>query len=168
MTHPLVIQLRFARSEFVRGLEGVTDADGRRRFEPMNCISWNIGHLAWQEQRYWLQRMQHQSVRPELDKLYCYSCPAVAPPLDESWAAWQAVTAAADPYLDTLTEADIRHEHTFTFGNDTFTVSIGTMMLRAIYHYWYHNGENQAIRQLLGHKGLPDFVGNIDGEAPYK
>ncbi len=57
MIHPLVLQLRFTRSEFKRGLDGLSDADARRRLEPMNCISWNIGHLAWQEQRYWLQRL---------------------------------------------------------------------------------------------------------------
>jgi hypothetical protein len=36
--------------------------------------------------------------------------------------------------------------------------NIGTMITRMIYHYWYHNGEIQAIRQLFGHKNLPDFV----------
>jgi hypothetical protein len=49
MSHPLVEQLRFVRSEFRRALADVDDADARRRFLPMNCISWNIGHLAWQE-----------------------------------------------------------------------------------------------------------------------
>ena len=48
MPHPLVEQLRFARHEFQRALEGVSDEDARRRLLPMNCISWNIGHLAWQ------------------------------------------------------------------------------------------------------------------------
>src|SRR4051812_20536632 len=43
MTHPLVEQLRFARSEFRRGIEGVSDEEARRRFLPMNCLSWNIG-----------------------------------------------------------------------------------------------------------------------------
>src|SRR5438105_8640056 len=37
MTHPLVQQLRFTRSEFKRGLDGVTDAEARQRFMPMNC-----------------------------------------------------------------------------------------------------------------------------------
>jgi hypothetical protein len=41
-------------------------------------------------------------------------------------------------------------------------------MLRTIYHYWYHLGEALAIRQVLGHTDLPDFVGNIDDEAPYQ
>ena len=32
MPHPLVAQLRFARSEFVRGLSDVNDEESRRRF----------------------------------------------------------------------------------------------------------------------------------------
>ena len=39
MTHPLVAQLRFARSEFVRCLEGVSDEDARQRLLPMNRVS---------------------------------------------------------------------------------------------------------------------------------
>jgi hypothetical protein len=31
-----------------------------------------------------------------------------------------------------------------------------------------HCGENMAIRQRLGHRLLPQFVGNIDDEAPYR
>ena len=54
MHHPLVRQLRFTRDEFARALVGVTDLEARQRFLPMNCISWNIGHLAWQEQRYFV------------------------------------------------------------------------------------------------------------------
>ena len=52
--HPLVLQLRFTRSEFMRAIRRVDDADARRRILPMNCISWNVGHLAWQEQRYFV------------------------------------------------------------------------------------------------------------------
>ena len=39
-SHPMVTQLRFTRSEFLRGLDGVTDQEARRRFDPMNGISW--------------------------------------------------------------------------------------------------------------------------------
>jgi len=42
------------------------------------------------------------------------------------------------------------------------------LLQRVIYHYWYHNGENMAIRQQLGQSNLPEFVGNIDDEAPYR
>ena len=48
MTHPLVTQLRFTRSEWLRGLEAVTAEDASRRFGPINPIAWMIGHLAWQ------------------------------------------------------------------------------------------------------------------------
>jgi hypothetical protein len=44
----------------------------------------------------------------------------------------------------------------------------GSLLQRTLYHYWYHIGENAAIRQSLGHTGLPDFVGDIDEEAPYR
>lgn len=44
----------------------------------------------------------------------------------------------------------------------------GNLLQRVIYHTWYHTGENQAIRQLLGHERLPSFVGDIDGQAPYR
>lgn len=46
MTHPLVAQLRFTRSEWLRGLQDVTAEEAVRRFEPINSISWMIGHLA--------------------------------------------------------------------------------------------------------------------------
>ena len=49
MIHPLTVQLRFARSEFIRCFEGVPPADACRRVEPMNCLSWTVGHLASQE-----------------------------------------------------------------------------------------------------------------------
>ena len=52
MPHPLVDQLVFARSEFMRAIEGISDEDAQKRMLPMNCISWNVGHLAWQEQKY--------------------------------------------------------------------------------------------------------------------
>jgi hypothetical protein len=41
-------------------------------------------------------------------------------------------------------------------------------MLRTTYHYWYHLGEGLAVRQQLGHDRLPDFVGDIDGKAPWR
>ncbi len=44
----------------------------------------------------------------------------------------------------------------------------GNLLQRVIYHYWYHTGKNMGIRQALGHTHLPDFVGNIDRQAPYR
>lgn len=165
MTHPLVLQLRFTRSEFQRGLKGLKDADARQRILPMNCISWNIGHLAWQEQRYWLYRGQDIILLPELNELVGYGCPASTPPLAEMWQAWDTITSAADPWLDALT-TDKLQERARVDGKPG--PRFGTLLYRALYHYWYHTGENLAIRQMLGHKKLPQFVGNIDSKAPYQ
>ena len=46
--------------------------------------------------------------------------------------------------------------------------TFGNLLQRVIYHYWYHTGENMAIRQQLGHARLPQFVGNIEGKAPFR
>jgi hypothetical protein len=52
------------------------------------------------------------------------------------------------------------HTHLEWRGKPRFE-NIGTMLLRNIYHYWFHTGEVVAIRQLLGHKDLPEFVGDM-------
>ena len=166
MSHPLVLQLRFTRAEFRRALEGLTDAEARRRFMPMICISWNIGHLAWQEQRYFLFYAQGQLPFPEVNERFAYRAPASTPALEEVWLAWHAITEAADPWLDTLTTEKLV-EHVVRDGKPRRLIW-GSLLQRVIYHYWYHTGENMAIRQTLGHTGLPEFVGDIDGEAPYR
>lgn len=166
MPHPLVEQLYFARKEFVRGLDGVTDEEARRRFLPMNCISWNVGHLAWQEQRYWLTHMQYITLIPKLNELVGYGRPACTPPLNEMWAAWHTVTQAADEFLNTLTPETILQP--YIYEGQATEHSVGSRIQRVLYHYWYHNGENAAIRQMLGHTDLPQFVGDIEEEAPFR
>ena len=167
MPHPLVLQLRFARSEFRRALEGVSDADARRRFLPMNCIGWNVGHLAAQEQRYWLWRAQNRVLVPTLQQAFGYGAPASTPALAEMWETWEAIMREVDPWLDALITSSLLEPHPVNTqaGADTFT--FGNLLQRVIYHYWYHTGENMAIRQMLGHTALPEFVGNIDDEAPF-
>ncbi len=165
MAHPLVMQLRFTRSEFVRCMQGVSAEDAVKRIGPMNCLSWIIGHLANQEQGYWLLVAQDQIVVPGLNNLVGTGKPASTPPLDEMWAAWHTITQAADAYLDTLTAAHMQ-EHLLWKGHPR-EESIGTMLLRNIYHYWFHTGESHAIRQQLGHTDLPEFVGSFPPEMVY-
>ena len=161
--HLLVAQLRFSRSEFVRGLDDVSEGDAVRRLMPMNCISWMVGHLADQEQRYWVIFAQKKNVVPDLYELVGYGRPASTPPLGEMWAAWRKVTAAADEYLDTLTPEKMQ---TFLVRDGKpVDESVGTLLMRNIYHYWYHTGEAAAIRQMLGHTNLPEFVGDINTAA---
>ncbi len=158
MTHPLVKQLRFARSEWQRGLEGVSLEEGKRRFEPMNCISWMIGHLANQEQRYWLEFTGNSILSPELAQ-FGFGNPASTPNIDDTWNWWHQVTSASNAYLETLTTATL--EGYWEYQGKPMRENIGTMMYRMIHHYWFHLGEGMAVRQLLGHTDLPQFVGNM-------
>lgn len=166
MPHPLITQLRFTRSEFMRAVKGINDADARKRLLPMNCISWNIGHLAWQEQRYLLHFGQGKLLLPEINEKFAYGAPASAPPLKEVLNAWRTITATSDPWLDTLT-SDQLQQYIVSEGRQT-SRTIGNLIQRMIYHYWYHVGENMSIRQMLGHPKLAQFVGNIDRQAPYR
>ena len=159
MTHPLVTQLWFARSEFVRCLEGISGEEARRRLGPMNCISWMVGHLASQEHYLWLELAQEIEIAPQLHELVGYGRPATTPPMDEMWALWRKITEAADNYLVTVTADTLntplrwQDEHTYE--------DVGTSLLRNIYHYWFHLGEAHAVRQMLGHADLPQFVGDM-------
>ena len=104
MAHSLVEQLRFARSEFQRGLAGVSEEDGAVRLPPSNSIGWAVAHMATQERAFFVTWPQGiPDFAPELDG---WQGPAT-PPLGEAWAAWRAVTEAADSYLDGLTEVDM-------------------------------------------------------------
>ena len=165
MAHPLVEQLRFTRRELLRCLDGLSRQDACVRHGQMNCISWTIGHLAWQENTYFVYLGQGRVIQPELRKICAYGSPPSTPKLDDMWAAWRDVTANADIFLDTLT-TDKLLSH-FERKGQPLDDSIGTMLHRTIYHYWYHLGEAHAIRQMLGHRNLPQFVG-AQGDAVYQ
>ena len=159
MTHPLVVQLRFVRSEFERCLRGVPAEDAVKRLGPMNSISWMIGHLANQENFYWNIAGQGINAAPGLNDRVGTGKPASTPPLDEVWAIWKQVTKTADPFLDAL--ATERLTTFFEFRGQPMRESIGTQLQRTMYHYWFHTGEAHAARQMLGHGQLPQFVGSM-------
>src|SRR4030067_1755895 len=100
MTHPLVLQLRFTRKEFMRGLEGLGEADAQKSILPMNCISWYGRHLAWQEQRDFLCYPQNQLPFPQINEAFAYGAPASTPTLGEVRAAWAEITEAAERRVD--------------------------------------------------------------------
>jgi len=165
MPHPLVLQLRFTRSEFCRAVGKVSEEDALRRVMPMNSIGWTIGHLAWQEQRYFVYLPTGKYVLPEIQERYAFGAPHSTPPAKEMWAAWRKITRAADAFLDTLT---VRALQQFVVREGKKTEWMyGNLLQRVIYHYWYHIGEDMAVRKMLGHSGFGYFVGDIDHEAPY-
>src|SRR5436189_5202126 len=150
MPHPLVTQLRFTRREWIRGLKDVTAEEATRRFGPINPIAWMIGHLAWQEQLYWLERAQGMTVVPEV-KRCGYGKALAVPSLDDAWAWWRAVATAAGAYLDTLAGPRLRRRCKRQPSRET----PGTKRHRTTYHYWCHRAEARAVPKLTGHPRLP-------------
>jgi hypothetical protein len=165
MPHPRVEQLRFARSEFQRGLVGVSAEDAVRRLAPMNSISWMVGHLAWHERLVWAIRGQGLTIEPILDAV-ANGAPASTPDLGEMWAAWERVRGVADPFLDGLTSAHL--EVALPHDGRDKAPAAGDQLQRITYHYWSHIGEASAVRQILGHVDVPEFVGPIERSAPYR
>jgi uncharacterized damage-inducible protein DinB len=145
-------------------MRGTPEADAVRRLEPMNSIGWIVGHLAWQEQRYWLTRAQGMTPVPILDEVVPTGGPATTPSLRSMRTARRTVMAAADPWLDALTTRDLLAE----LPPPGPKRSVGDALQRAIYHQWFHIGEILAIRQILGHRPLPEFVGEIEALATYR
>jgi hypothetical protein len=131
----------------------------------MNSISWTVGHLACQEQRYFIHFPSGKMIIPGVQEKYAFGSPHSTPPLKEVLAAWRKITKAADKWLDTLTTRELL-QYVELDGEKT-TRMYGNLLQRVIYHYWYHTGENMAVRKILGHRGIGYFVGNIDDKAPY-
>lgn len=167
MAHPMVRQLRFTRSEFARALRGVDADEAERRVQGLNSLAWSVGHLAWQEQKYFLHYGQRITMPyPDIDTTFRFGAPASTPRLAEVRAAWEDITRRADPWLDTLDVIAMAAPYTKRDGTPGGRV-VGDLVQRVIYHYWFHMGQNVLVRKLLGHDPLPVFVGDLDGRASY-
>lgn len=158
-THPYVTQLRFARSEFMRGVKGVSDDEAQKQIGSLNCISWIVGHMANQEHFFWVRAAQGRNLAPELNDLVGTGKPPSVPSFPEMRQRWAEITAAADTFLNDLDAKGLRAR--FTWNDKPFPEDVGTLLLRNTYHYWYHLGEALSLRQLLGHASLPEFVGDM-------
>jgi hypothetical protein len=164
VTHPLVEQVHFTRAEWRRALRGVSEEDGSRKIEPINTIGWIVGHLAWQEQLYFLTRAQGRTPEPILNEVAASGGPTTTPSLKQMMAAWKKVTADVDTWMEPLTTKDLLGELPPPGGKRT----VGDAIRRMTYHYWFHIGEILALRQLMDHPRRPEYVGNIEADAPYR
>jgi hypothetical protein len=165
MAHPRVDQLRFARLEWQRGLTGLSESDAAVRLTPMNSISWMLGHMAWHERLSWFARARGLKVEPALDA-FASGKPASTPSLAEMQAAWGRVVDGADGLLEAMTTADL--ERPLPHDRRTDPPNAGTQLQYVTYHYWSHIGEVSAVRQILGHPNLPQFVDTMPAEVQYR
>lgn len=165
MAHPRVEQLRNARVEWLRTLDGLSEDDGAVRLLPMNSISWIAGHMAWHERLYWAVRAEGLSIEPLLDD-FASGQPASIPSLAAVQAVWQRVVDRSGPLLDGLTTADLTRPLAEDRRPDA--PNAGSLLQYITYHYWAHMGEVSAIRQILGHKGLVEYVSDFPPEVDYR
>lgn len=151
--HPLVQMLYLTRKEFDRNLQGLTDEDARKHIEPMNCISWIIGHVAYQHRAFFIDWFQDRDTDPRYLP-YRWGSPPSQPPLDEVMMLWQEACKDSESWLQAATNESLQGICEKPFANGE---SWGTLLVRCIFHTWCHLGEISSIRQILGHKP-PQFV----------
>ena len=157
--------MRFARSEWQRGLAGLSEVDAGIRFLPMNSISWMLGHMAWHERLCWMRRARGLKGDRALDA-FGTGRRASTPSLAAMQTAWDRVVAESDTFLDALTTADL--ERPLAHDTREHPPSAGSQLQYVTYHYWSHIGEVSAVRQLLGHADLAEYVGDLPREAEYR
>ena len=162
--HLLVEMQHVTRKEFLRGLTGqrpdggtrpLSDEDARRRIEPMNCISWIIGHMAHQEHVFFVAWPKGMPSEPQYQP-FAFGGPPSQPPLEEVMALWRAACEAADALLHAADEESLR-QPIIAPDPAGMRENLGMLITRNIFHYWSHIGEISAIRQMLGHRP-PQFV----------
>ena len=162
--------VRFTQAEFQRGLEGLTDEEAQRRIakasgSKMNAITWIVSHIVG----HWLSVATYAKDGELPWHLVRFVGPAAdptPPPLDEALKLLRDTKAS----IDWLTDADetllstTREEHLLSKqGQD----NIGTALINAVLHTWFHTGEINAIRQMLGHAEIP-FVGETWGKPEWR
>ncbi len=156
--HPLVDQTRFTKEKWLLGHKDLTAEDGVKRLGHANSISWMVGHLAGFDQAVWLERPRGIVVN-EAVKACGYRQPASTPDLNEMLDAWHAIQEKVAEVQAELTAEDLL-VHPGPPGNQS-PENLGTLMLRQLWHYWYHLGEMQGLRQAMGHEKLAQYVGGI-------
>ena len=161
MAHHLVRKVQHVRKELRRAIEGMSVADMERSVAGVNSIRWIIGHLAWQEQRYWVGGRGLPLIVEHLaDYGYGKPVPENGEDFETVFGQWEAVTRASDDWLESLGEQDLR-EFPAT-GEIHKGENIGTMLMRVIGHYYVHIGQITAVRKILSYN-VPPFVGRQDG-----
>jgi hypothetical protein len=166
LAHPIVDQLRFTRSEWARALRGVTEEDANRHFGQMNSIGWIVGHLAWHEQRTLFLRLRDTVPFREINDEFYSGAPMTTPSLKAMRAAWSKLTNESEPFLDSLTTKQLMRD--LPRGGKPSGQTFADAIRRMTFHYWFHIGEILAIRQMVGGKRLPEYVGNLEAHAPYR
>ncbi|MBI4570678.1 MAG: DinB family protein [Chloroflexi bacterium] len=171
---------RFALCDFERGLAGLTDEEARTRLSKadgtqMNAISWTIGHVA----QHWFSVRSLATLERRPSGLRPFASGPAAdptpPPLSDALALLRDAQASIDwiAAADDVLLATTREEAVKAgMGGPVLDLgaaseSVGTALMRAILHTWFHTGEINAIRQMLGHPEI-FYVGRLKGNLEWR
>jgi hypothetical protein len=158
---------RFALSEFERGLENLTDVEARQRLTKadgteMNAISWIVGHIG----AHWIQAARVPTGQ-ELPKDWQAFASATADPTPPSLDKALEVLHAAQASISWIEVADdelMLKDHGKPAGETSTRdrpETVGTRLIRAVLHTWFHIGEINAIRQMQGYPEIR-YVGSLN------
>ena len=158
---------RFAISEFERGLEGLTGVEAIARLDKAdgtqtNSISWTMGHISTG----WLfDYALMTGERAEFGERAFFGPGAdpTPPSFEEMQAMFAKAKALTQTWLPDATDELLSSKR--DFGPQAFE-NLGTQLMRAVLHTWFHTGEVNAMRQMRGHDEIR-FVGRMAGQLEY-
>ncbi len=169
----------FAMFSFERALEGdLTDKDASSRLvkadgTQMNAISWIVGHVSWQwvrvATRAALAKGETEPFADLRKAVYPFrsgSDVAAPPPLANALDLFRQAKATSD-WVALADEAALATVGSGMLdGSRLLDESLGTGLMRTVLHTWFHIGEINAIRQMLGHPSI-GFVGPMNGKLEW-
>ena len=158
---------RFAISEFERGLTDVTDEEALVRLpkadgSETNSITWTMGHIATT----WLFDHALMTGEPAQfgDRLFFGPDADPTPPsLGEMRERFEKAKTLTEAWLPGSNDDLLSSKRDF---GPQSSEHLGTQLLRAVFHTWFHTGEINAMRQMLGHPEIA-FVGMMLGQLEY-
>ena len=152
---------RYALSEFERGIEGVTDDEAQVRVtkadgSQMNAISWIVAHIAW----HWLRVRNQAAQDPEAAQSTApWPDADPTPPLMKVALRRLSSAKASVSWTDDADEA--------VLSGSAGRENTGTALMRVVLHTWFHTGEINAIRQMLGHDEII-YVGEMKDRLEWR
>lgn len=157
----------FALSEFERGIAGLTSEEAQTRFTKadgtqMNAISWIVRHITVQWRNLGVYARTPGAGAAERSFFSQTSDPT--PPTWEDALLSLVAAKAENRWMLERDYAFLDEERVL---RDSITETVGTYLARTVLHTWFHTGEINAIRQLLGHPEIR-YVGPTEGRLEWR
>ena len=148
----IIYQYKITNNQVLNYINDINDSESKTVFEPLNCISWTIGHLARYNNLAFASRSRGVKV-PDKFRDFENGSPHSQKDLIYVKGLWLETLNATEKFLDSLEEKDLKKvpdNESYIELNKKEEENLGTFMTRRIFHSWNHLGEIASVRQLLG------------------